>query len=206
MDDLDKGFLRHADTNTNVLHETDEEHLLFCNTQPHGIDVAEFNHSEDLNYTDVNAAYSEQSDCTQASMAETDIDMSWESILVLAPDTESFDTSSTHITPDQTGDHESGLVKSDETAGHESGTVKPVYYCCCQVNGRACTCDKDTIRMLKNRASAQKSRSIKAHKLVHLHEELALYKRTCDALRTQNALLKVQNADLTVKLFSESLS
>jgi len=193
MDDLDKSFLRHADTNTNMLHETEEEHLLFCHTQSHGMDVADFEHSSDPNGTDVDAGYSEQSDCTQASMAVTDVDMSWESILVLAPDSESWETTSTHITP-------------YEAAGHESGLVNPVYCCCCHMLTRACTCEKDAIRLQKNRVSAQKSRSIKANKLVQLQEELACYKRTCDALRTQNALLKVQNADLAVKLHAKSRS
>ena len=193
MDDLDKSFLRHADTNANMLHETEEEHLLFCHTQSHGIDVADFEHSSDPNSTDVDAGYSEQSDCTQASMAVTEIDMSWESIMSLATDSESLETTSTHITP-------------HEAAGHESGLVKPVYRCCCHMNTRACTCDKEAIRLLKNRASAQRSRILKANKLVQLQEEVACYKRMCDALRTQNALLKVQNADLAVKLYTKSLS
>jgi len=192
MDDLDEGFLRQADTSTNMLQEIDEEHLLLFNTQSHEIDVPGFDHNEAPINTDVNAGYSEQSDCTEASMAVTEIDMSWEPLLVLAPDSESFDTTSTNITP-------------DETAVRESDLVNPLYQCGCQMNGRACMCNKEAIRMLKNRASAQKSRSIKAHKLVHMQEELACYKRTCDALRTQNDLLKVQNAELRAKQFTKSL-
>ena len=192
MDDLDKSFLRHADTNTNMLHETEEEHLLFCHTQSHGIDMADFEHSSDLNSTDVDAGNSEQSDCTRVSMAVTEIDMSWESILVLAPDSESLDTTSTHIIPRE--------------AAERHIATQPVYCCCCHMLTRACTCEKDAIRLQKNRVSAQKSRSIKANKLVQLQEELACYKRMCDALRTQNALLKVQNADLAVKLHAKSRS
>ena len=70
-----------------------------------------------------------------------------------------------------------------------------VQYCpariCC--DGKPCIDEKQSLRMHKNRESAQKSRLIKAEKSKALERELVQFKLECAALREENCALKAAN-------------